>query len=126
MKSSKQIKLIAKEMFKRSLENTKIDSQKVKAVLNEFYNQKEAKAAKILKIYKNLVSQALSWQEVIVETALDTIGDDQKRSILAKTEAQSVKVVKNPKIVAGAKIYHGDWVYDETLEGKLNLLTVNR
>ena len=126
MKSSKDIKLKAKEMFKKSLENTKIDPQKVKAVLNEFYNQKEAKAAKILKIYKNLVSQALSWQEVIVETALDTIGDDQKRSILAKTEAQSVKVVKNPKIVAGAKIYHGDWVYDETLEGKLKLLTVNR
>jgi len=125
MKSSKEIKLRAKEMFKRSLKDGQIDPQKVKDVLKELSDQKEAKTTKILRIYKNLISQALSWQEVVVETALDTIGDDQKRSIIAKTEAQSVKIVKNPKIVAGAKIYHGDWVYDETLEGKLKLLTVN-
>ena len=125
MKSSKEIKLRAKEMFKRSLKDGQIDPQKVKDVLKELSDQKEAKTTKILRIYKNLISQALSWQEVVVETALDTIGDDQKRSIIAKTEAQSVKIVKNTKIVAGAKIYHGDWVYDETLEGKLKLLTVN-
>lgn len=125
MKNSKDIKLKAKEMFKRSLENGKINPQKVKAVLGEFLGLKEAKTTKILKVYKNLMSQALSWQEVVVEIALDTLSDDQRRSILAKTGAQSVKVVKNPKIVAGAKIYHGDWIYDETLEGKLRQLTTD-
>lgn len=125
MKSSKNIKLKAKAMFKSSLKDGKVDPQKVKDALDELSSQKEAKTTKILKIYKNLISQALAWQEVVVETALDTLSDDQKRSILAKTGAQSVKTVENLKIVAGAKIYHGDWVYDETLDGKLKRLTIN-
>jgi len=114
--------LKAKEMFKKSLAGGKIDPQKVRTILEDLSGQKEARSAKILKKYKSLVSYALSWQEVAVEAALPVLSDDQKRSILAKTKAQTIRIVQNPKIVAGAKIYHGDWVYDETLEGKLRQL----
>ena len=76
--------------------------------------------ASILKIYKKLIENTLLKEQVVVETALRLTNQKKiEKEILNRTGAKRIIYKTNPKIVLGAKITHGDWVWDETLSAKL-------
>ncbi len=105
-------------MFKASLKNGTIDKTLVNKVLKEITSQKPYGLSKILKIYKRLVARKLAREEVTVEAA--AIPPLDKSAFLKKTGAKRIILKKNPGIVFGAKITHGDWIWEETLDSKLN------
>ncbi len=123
MKNTKKVKSIAKVMFKKSLTDGLFDEKRAKAVLSAFIAQKPTNLKKVLKNYKNLVEVALKKEEVIVESAAPIVSWDQlEKELLSKTHAKRAKFRINPRIVVGAKVTHGDWIWDESLQAKLSKL----
>ena len=126
MKSRKKIKILVKSMFKNSLSNGQVDSKKVQDIIREIISKKPANPVKILKSYKRLLSSALTKEEIVVESAEKITGSGQfEEKLLKQTGAKQVSYKTNPKIIFGAKITHGDWIWDATLQAKLERLTIN-
>ena len=124
MRSRKKQVKIAKYLFKKSLSNSRLDIQKVRQALKFIIWQKPAGFITILKIYKRFISQTVAKEELIFETAAKIEKQKQLEAyLLQKTGATRIRHRVNPKIVFGAKIIHGDWVYDATLDSKLKQLT---
>lgn len=123
MNKKKQLK-IAKTLLKKSLTNGTLDSTKVQKILIMLASAKPQGLIVILKTYKRLIEAKLKSEEVIVETAIKLSSQKQLVSNLKKaTGAKRIIYKQNPKIVFGAKITHGDWILDNTLESKLKQLT---
>jgi len=122
---AKNLEKIAKSLFKKSLNSDGfVDTKKVQVILNTIVSQKPPQLIKILKIYKKLIAAALSHEELVVETA-EKLSNQKKfeQNLFAKTGAARISYRINPNIVLGARITHGDWVWDETLQAKLENLT---
>jgi F0F1-type ATP synthase delta subunit len=113
----------AKMMLKRSLTNGAVDPSKVNLVLKEIKSQKRAHITRILKTYRRLLSSAIAKEVVIVESAAKiTNTKELERHIKERTGAKKITYKINPQIILGARITHGDWVFDSTLDAKLNQL----
>lgn len=108
---------IAKAMLRASLKNGLVDSKLVGKVLKEIISQRPSGLTKILKIYKSAVTAQLAREELIIEaSALPSIS---KLALLSKTGAKRIIFRKNPEIIFGARIKNGDWIWEETLNSKL-------
>ena len=120
----KKIKNLAKIMYKKSLKDGIVNLASVSAVLKEIVSQKPHGLKNILKSYKHLIESKIAREELIVETAQKTKDiEKMEKGLLSKTGARRIKYKINPKLIFGAKITHGDFVYDATLESKLKQLT---
>lgn len=114
----------AKTMFKHSLLDGAVNASKVNLVLKLAVYKKSPGLVQILKIYKRLILGAFSLEEAIVECAQKLKNEKQiAKALIEKTHARRVKFKVNPKIVFGARLYHGDWIWDGSLDAKLSRLT---
>lgn len=104
-------------MLRASLKNGQVDSKSVDKVLKEIISQKPSGLTKILKIYRNLITAQLAKEELIIEAA--ALPSLSKSALLSKTGAKRIVVRINPAIVFGARIKNGDWIWEETLNSKL-------
>ncbi len=122
--SKKYLNVLSKSLYKKSLSRGLVDEKKVKIILNQLAKQNPAKLSSILKTYKRLIVQKLSREEIIIETN-DKITFQKSFIDNLKKKTGAVKITNktNPKIVFGAKVYNGDWIWDETLEEKLHQIT---
>lgn len=119
--SKKYLNLLSRSLYKKSLSQGLVDEKKVRIILNHLEKQKPAKLSSILKTYKRLIGQKLSQEEIIIETN-DKITFQKSFIDNIKKNTGAVRIINktNPKIVFGAKVYNGDWIWDETLEEKLH------
>lgn len=122
MQKRQQIK-IARSLFKASLKNGILDTSRAQKVLEQIVKLRPQGLIGILQNYSRLVYQALSWQNVLVESASVSGIRDLEKKLLKATGAQKVTFKHNPKFVFGARITHGDWIYEDTLASKLKQLT---
>ncbi|KKR75052.1 hypothetical protein A2470_00440 [Candidatus Curtissbacteria bacterium RIFOXYC2_FULL_41_11] len=119
----KQIQ-IAKVMLKNSLSGGLVNSKLVSFVLREVISQRPQGLTKILKVYRRLVENKLKKEEILIESAQKVANQKQLEQEFTKnTGVKRINFKINPKIVFGAKITAGDWIYDATLDAKLNQLT---
>ncbi len=126
MISRKKQKIIAKQMFRDSLTNGSTDSEKIRKVLGRAILEKPSGLLNILKIYKRLVETAVAKEQIILETAMALSNKKPlEKELLKKTGARKILYKTSPKITFGAKITHGDWIYDATLDAKLAQLTTD-
>lgn len=115
---------IARILFKKSLDqNGNINYQKVRQILVAMAKVKPLGIAGILKAYRRRVEAQIKKEEIQIETAQTVKSKTLQELILKKTGAGRVIFKTNPNLVVGAKITHGDWVWDETLDAKLGQLT---
>lgn len=113
-------------MFKNSLKNGRIDSRAVSKILTLVTRQRPQGLLEILKAYKRLVEQKINAETVIVETGSEITGLSHfEKELIKKTGAKMVVFKKNTDLIFGARITHGDWIYEDTLESKLKQLTTN-
>lgn len=122
MQKRQQIK-IARALFKSSLKNGSLDTARAQKVLKEIVKLRPQGLIGILQNYQRLVSQALSWQQVIVESASVSGLHSLEKDLIKATGARKVIFKHNPNFVFGARITHGDWISEDTLESKLKQLT---
>ncbi len=126
MTSRTKLLKIAKTMANASLTVNLVDANKVKKITEAVISLNPANLTKILKIHKNLIENKMRSEEVTIEIPpKNTISKQFEQDIIKTTGAKRVTYVINPKLIAGAKITHGDWVYDQTLDTKLEQLTIN-
>jgi len=125
MKSSKKYyQQVAKALFKKSVAVGALDEKKAHQILTELVKNKPAGLTSILKSYKRLISHKLKQEEIIIETndkmtLQQTFVDNLKQ----KTGAKRIVNKSNSEIIFGTKIYHGDWIWDDTLSEKLKQIT---
>jgi len=126
MTSKNKLLKIAKTMYRQSLIDGTVSPKKVDAAVKSIIKLKPANLSKLLKTYKGLIETKLSSEELKVEIPQKTTTSKQfEKYLISKTGAKRVYYVINPKLLAGAKITHGDWVFDQTLDTKLEQLTIN-
>ena len=119
----KQIQ-IAKVMLKNSLSGGLVNSKLVSFVLREVISQRPQGLTKILKVYRRLVENKLKKEEILIESAQKVANQKQLEQEFTKnTGVKRINFKINPKIVFGAKVTSGDWIYDATLDAKLEQLT---
>jgi len=124
MKGKKKLITTAKIMFKASLKDGLLNQGKIRQVIKKLASQKVVGHSIILRYYKRLIRQALTKEEVTIETPIQITNPKKLGTeLLLKTGARRVKFKTAPNIVFGAKITYGDWVYDATLDSKLKQLT---
>lgn len=116
---------IAKTMFAASLKNGLVDEAQGKQILSLVTRRKPQGLLKTLRLYKNLVDSAQNKEKVTIQSAAKLDRQTLTR-ISAKTHTRKIAVTVNPRLVFGTRITHGDWVWDNTLEGKLEQLTANQ
>lgn len=117
MRDKKKIYRVAKLMYKNSLKNGAVDAKLVGKILKKVTGQKAYGLSKILIVYKNLIAQKIAKEEILVEAS--TLPQLDKSAFLKKTGAKRIVFKKNSDLVFGAKITHGDWVWEETLDSRL-------
>ena len=111
-------------MFRDSLTDGSTDPEKTRKVLRRVILEKPPGLLNILKIYKRLVETAVVKEQIILETAVALSNKKPlEKELLKKTGARNFLYKTSPKITFGAKITHGDWIYDATLDAKLEQLT---
>lgn len=114
---------IAKSLFKKSLNDKGLVSPtKIKSVLSKLAREKTVGKVAILKVYKRLIENALKQEEVIIESATGIENNPQAKEIIKKIDAKKINFKTNSDLIFGAKITHGDWVFDATLDSKLKQL----
>jgi len=124
MQKRQQIK-IARALYKASLKNGVLDNTRAQKVLEQIVKLHPQGLIGILQNYGRLISQALSWQSVVLESASVSGMRDLEKKLIKTTGARKVIFKHNPNFVFGARITHGDWIYEDTLESKLRQLTTN-
>lgn len=124
MITKRKIKLIAKTIFKESLKNGQVDNIRVRTIVAKIIKLKPEGFLKILKGYKKLIGAQIAKEEISVESAIG-LSKNQAKEILARTNAKKIHYKLNKDMVFGAKITHGDWIYDASLDAKLKQLTIN-
>jgi len=125
MQKRQQIK-IARALYKASLKNGQLDSTRSKKVLKQVVKLRPQGLIGILQNYQRLVAEALSWQNVTVESASVSGVRNLEKELLKKTGAQKVMFKHNTKFVFGARITHGDWIYEDSLASRLAEINRNR
>lgn len=124
MKNRKKLIATAKSLYKKSLKDGVVNTQKVRQIAAKLATLRKPGVSTILKVYKRLIEQAITKEEVIVETAVPIASFKKfEDELLTRTGARRIKYKINPRVVFGAKITHGDWIYDATLDAKLKRLT---
>lgn len=125
MKTSKKyFESVAHTLYKQSLTSGQVDEKKIKLILTILAKEKPAGQTQILKAYKRLITNKLNSEEIIIETNDKiTLQKNTVDNLKKKTGAKRVIYKTNKDITFGARITHGDWIWDDTLEGKLKQLT---
>ncbi len=123
---AKKQKQIARTLFKKSLKNNLVDPNKVSQILTRLAESKTLGLKSILLTYKRLIETAIGRQEVVIEAATKIRNTTAwEKQLIQKTGAKKVIYKINPNIVFGARVTHGDWVWDATLGAKLKQLTIS-
>ncbi|OGD93623.1 hypothetical protein A2697_04170 [Candidatus Curtissbacteria bacterium RIFCSPHIGHO2_01_FULL_41_44] len=126
MKNKKRLLKIAKFCYKQSLTGGFVDYQKVRKTLKRLSLQKVVGLRAILRAYKRLIEVKLKKEEVTVEIVEKiTNFAELETEIRQKTGVRKVTFRINPKITFGARITHGDWIWDSTLSSRLRQIAGN-
>lgn len=123
MTSRKKLLKEARILFKTSLTDNFVDENKVKKILKVVSLKKSPRLLKILKNYKRLIEQKTAQEELVIETETGLKQTTLTKKLMAKTKAIRIIYKINPKMIFGAKVSHGDWIWDATLDAKLAQLT---
>lgn len=108
-------------MYKNSFKGEYLDESKIKFLVTFIVKNQVQALPKILKAYKRLIGTQAAKERVVIETPLK-LDTNLEKSILFKTKAKKLEYQLNPDLVAGAKITHGDWIWDSSLDSKLDQL----
>ena len=118
MISKRKTAQIAKFMYKASLTDNHLDEPKILKILSQITKTKIQGLSKILKAYKYLVHLQSARERVVIESSTK-LDPKMEKIIISKTQARKLQYQLKAQTI-GAKIMHGDWEFDATLDAKLD------
>lgn len=126
MRASKQSQQLARRLFRLSLADGQISSERVSGVLAYLAQHPPRQPLAVLKHYHHLVAAQLAKNRALVEHA-GVIGDGSLRAIeeaLTRKYQRPVTAAAqlNPGLIAGLRIRIGDDVYESSIISQLAAL----
>lgn len=127
--ASKQIQLLARQLFKLSIVDGVVSPDRVAGVLQYVEKHSPAHSVLALKAYRRLIATELAKSEALVEHAgavtapaltaiASTMSQKYGRPITTATRA-------NPKLLAGLRVRVGDDVYESSVSSQLAALSLS-
>ncbi|MDX2109861.1 MAG: F0F1 ATP synthase subunit delta [Verrucomicrobiota bacterium] len=127
MHSKKAIKQYVGQLLSLSMENGRVNAERVDAVLNSVRNHATKSEIKpILKQYLHVIRREIAKTEAVVEH-VGPLSGTSLQTVLARlslTAGTTVSAVtrENPALIAGMRVRLGDDVYDSSVAGRLALI----
>ena len=127
-KPAKQAQQFARQLFKLSVVNRSVSTDRVAGVLEYVEKHKPANPVMVLKAYYRLVATELAKSEALVEHA-GTITEATLAAIAAAMTKKYGRAVTatakpNPALLAGLRVHVSDDVYESSVAGQLSALAV--
>jgi F-type H+-transporting ATPase subunit delta len=128
MAAPKQIRQTARVLFNASLENGALSSERVTGVLAWFEKTQPSRGLAILREYQRLVRQEINRTRARVEHA-GSISDATIASIAAALSkrygrAITATATENSALIAGVRVSIGDDVFESSIAGQLESLSL--
>lgn len=126
MQIKKEIRQFAREMLKASFADGKLDSNRVREVIEAVVAKKPRNYVKILDYYKRLLRLELEKRRARIETATEL--DPQTASQLTMNLARrygtdlTTEFVTDPSLLGGMRIRIGSDVWDSSVRNRLERL----
>lgn len=129
MKLGKQTRREAKELFRATLVNGRMDETKVRAVVTQVIEKKPRGYLAILEYFKKLVKLEQDRRSVRVESAI-ALSPEQQGGVASSLErlygsGLSVQYSVNPDLIGGLRVRVGSDVYDGSVAARLENLEEN-
>jgi F-type H+-transporting ATPase subunit delta len=126
---SKKAVLLARQLFKLSLENGAVSAERVAGVLGYLEKSRPANPVMILKAYQRLIATELARSEATVEHA-GTIASTVLQSLTSALTAKygrpiTATAIANPALLAGLRVRVGDDLYEASVAGQLAALAAS-
>ncbi len=124
--AKKQIQLLARQLFKLSLDQGALSAERIGGVLAYVEKTRPAHTSAVLKAYRSLVAVEVARGQAVVEHA-GTVSDATLATIAAamtKRYSRPVTSVakRNDALLAGLRVRVGDDVYESSVAGQLATL----
>jgi F-type H+-transporting ATPase subunit delta len=127
MKISKEARRFARELYRLSLTNGRVDAAKIGSLSNQLVAEKPRGFAQILREYTRLVRLELERRHAVVDSAvpLDDAHVSSLRSDLTTKfgDDLTIEFRTNPELIGGLRIQVGSDVWDGTVSNRLHLLS---
>jgi F-type H+-transporting ATPase subunit delta len=129
MKLGKQTRREAKELFRATLVNGRMDEAKVRAVVTQVIEKKPRGYLAILEYFKKLVKLEQDRRSVQDESAI-ALSPEQQGGVASSLErlygsGLSVQYSVNPDLIGGLRVRVGSDVYDGSVAARLENLEEN-
>ncbi len=127
MKISREARRLAREMFRLSLVDGRLDTARVKDNSDRLVTEKPRSFLEILKEYTRLVRLELANRHAVIESAL-ALPDEQATRILTDLKTRfgndiTAEFRVQPDLLAGIRIKVGSDVWDGSVRNRLNTLS---
>lgn len=127
MKISREARRAAREMFRLSLVDGRLDTARVKDISDRLVSEKPRSFLEILKEYTRLVRLELANRHAVIESAV-ALSEDESSRILADLKTRFGKDITaefrvQPDLLAGIRIKVGSDVWDGSVRNRLNTLS---
>jgi F-type H+-transporting ATPase subunit delta len=124
---SKKAALLARQLFKLSLENGVVSAERVAGALVYLEKSRPANPVMVLKVYRRLIATELARSEAAVEHAGSlppSVLQSLTTSLTAKYQRPiTATATANPALIAGLRVRVGDDLYEASVAGQLAALT---
>ena len=126
MKISKEARRLARELFKLSLVNGRLDAGKVAGLSDQLVAEKPRGYVQILREYTRLVRLELDRRHATIDSAyaLDSAESEKLRQDIVSRFGDDITIEfrTNPALLGGLRIQVGSDVWDGTVSNRLHLL----
>lgn len=126
MKTNKRSRRLARQLFRLSLVDGKLDHDRVRQVARRLGQGTERGSLAVLSEFLRLVRLDQARHTALIESA-EPLTDDVRRAVTAQLTRLhgadlGISVATNPELIGGMRITVGSSVYDGTVRGRLNAL----
>ncbi len=127
MKISREARRLAREMFRLSLVDGRLDTARVKDISDRLVTEKPRSFLEILKEYTRLVRLELANRHAIIESAL-ALSENESSRILTDLKTRfgndiTAEFRVQPDLLAGIRVKVGSDVWDGSVRNRLNTLS---
>lgn len=127
MKISREARRAAREMFRLSLVDGRLDNARIKDLSGRLVTEKPRSYLEILKEFTRLVRLELASRHAVIESAA-ALPDEQTSRLAAGIKTRfgndiTTEFRVQPDLIAGIRIKVGSDVWDGTVRNRLNTLS---
>ncbi len=127
MKISREARRAAREMFRLSLVDGRLNTARVKDISDRLVTEKPRSFQEILNEYTRLVRLELAKRHAVIESAL-ALSEDESSRILEDLKTRfgndiTAELRVQPDLLAGIRVKVGSDVWDGSVRNRLNTLS---